>query len=456
MRGEEIDAWLSQLDSNCGVLGRDTATTDTTDARQQPLSPPSSDGPCRGKRRSMSEDVLLPTPKRKKVGGYNDDRDVEETPRAHGSRLERRDDDGAASPSKRQGQRRRIQTASPIPSLSSRSESQSQASGRSSPSKRIAALELDPDGIETRVLSLTNPLLPDTLAEILSELEDCSNGFGVVSRRCKDDITEHARTDRSFSLVRDVMYADPTTRDAIGPTPTTADVAWILEEARECQDTMQSESGWNMGVHFPLLHKAIYGQRRQKQLIGVAASTTARVIKEYLSNETPSKMVDFSLYISPGADPSPTETKIISDAINSLRQVLPCGVINHTDFFPLRNRPVVVSIETKKRGGAQQEAEVQIGTWHAAQWRFLSHLVTDAGGSLDGLPFLPGIVVQGHEWSFVATTREGSRTILWLEKNFGSTTSAMGVYKIAWGLQRIARWAECDYWPWFKKNVLGV
>ncbi|KAH8661187.1 hypothetical protein BGZ61DRAFT_369428 [Ilyonectria robusta] len=405
-----------------------------------------------------------PTPKRRRLeestGGVDNGDVQDETPRANSSwtGLPGGVPEASASPTKRQNRRRahRTHTASPIPSLSSQSESQSYTSGRSSPTKRLATLELNHDGIETRVMSLTNPLLPETLAEILSELEFCSNGLGVVSRSCKDEIQAQAQANRSFSLFRDFMYADPETRDTLGPTPSVPDVMWILEEARECQDTMQSESGWNMGVHFPLLHKAIYGQRRQKQLVGVAACTTAKIIKEYLPCDSPAKMVDFSIYLAPDAGPLTNETKAAVDAISSLRRVLPCGVINHTDFFPLRSRSMVVSIETKKRGGAQQEAELQIGTWHTAQWKFLSRLVSDAGGTFDGLPFLPGIVVQGHEWSFVATTREGPKTILWLEQGFGSTTTALGVYKIVWGLQRIARWAEDVYWPWFKKNALGV
>ncbi len=141
-------------------------------------------------------------------------------------------------------------------------------------------------------------------------------------------------------------------------------------------------------------------------------------------------------------------------AIHSLRRSLQCGVINHTDFLPLRRRPIVISIETKKRGGDQEEAELQIGTWHAAQWKWLSRLSADAGGSLEALPFLPALVVNGHEWSFAATTRDQQRTILWLDRSFGSTTSALGVYKIVWGLQRLARWAEDTYWPWFKANIL--
>lgn len=43
-----------------------------------------------------------------------------------------------------------------------------------------------------------------------------------------------------------------------------------MAEARECQDSMQSEAGWNTSIHFPLLHKAIYGARRHARLVGTA------------------------------------------------------------------------------------------------------------------------------------------------------------------------------------------
>ncbi|KAH7007652.1 hypothetical protein EDB80DRAFT_718936 [Ilyonectria destructans] len=52
------------------------------------------------------------------------------------------------------------------------------------------------------------------------------------------------------------------------------------------------------------------------------------------------------------------------------------------------------------------------------------------GGLLDGLDFLPAVVIQGYELNFVATICEGRRTVLWLEKYFRLTTSSLGIYKI--------------------------
>lgn len=139
------------------------------------------------------------------------------------------------------------------------------------------------------------------------------------------------------------------------------------------------------------------------------------------------------------------------------RRIIRWNVINHTDFAPFRNRPIAVSIETKMRGGAQPAtAELQLGIWHSAQWKLLEDLVARSGGSFDGLPFLPAVVVQGHEWSFAATTREERHTVLWLERGFGSSSSLLGVYKTVWGLQRLTQWASDVYWPWFKRNALGI
>lgn len=88
-------------------------------------------------------------------------------------------------------------------------------------------------------------------------------------------------------------------------------------------------------------------------------------------------------------------------------------------------RPITASIETKRLEGAKPgEAHLQIGTWHAAQWRLLEDIVRQApqdvrasGKSKEQdvyrrLPaFLPAVVINGHDWSFAATTRKGRKTV---------------------------------------------
>jgi hypothetical protein len=49
-----------------------------------------------------------------------------------------------------------------------------------------------------------------------------------------------------------------------------------------------------------------------------------------------------------------------------------------------------------------------MAAWQVAQWSFLE---AQAGGAVENLAFLPGVIEQGHEWKFVATTRKDNKTV---------------------------------------------
>lgn len=76
----------------------------------------------------------------------------------------------------------------------------------------------------------------------------------------------------------------------------------------------------------------------------------------------------------------------------------------------LQQYPLGISIETKRHGGDIARGEQQLAIWQAAQWEFLQ---SRAGPSAaDELGFIPGIVVQGHSWSLVATTWNQAITVI--------------------------------------------
>ncbi|KAH7176396.1 hypothetical protein EDB81DRAFT_836445 [Dactylonectria macrodidyma] len=410
------------------------------DHQHHPLLPSKS---CRKRQATIS--VSPQTPKRRRVQDRDVDSDVDadETPRVSGTQG-------------RQTYQPQLRTASPatsMPPLSEYQSTQSQSSRQSSPPKQLAVLELNPEGIEIRALSPDDKSLPSALSKLLLDFEMCSSGFHIIPSSIEPEIKERAKKDPKFHAFLPHMYASPQERDALGSTPPIDEVAKLVKDAAEAQASRQNEAAWNMMVHWPLLDNAIYNRWRQNQLVGFACCTTANIIKEYLPISCQSKMVDFGIYILPEAEPSSETT----EAIQALRQVLPYNVINHTDFFPLRDLPLAVSIESKKRYCTNLEmAELQLGTWHAAQWKFLGDLVGRSGGSFDGLPFLPAVIVNGHDWSFAATTKAGRKTILWMEKGFGSTDCLVGVFRAVCGLQRLAKWAREVYWPWYKRNALGI
>ncbi|KAF5021015.1 hypothetical protein F66182_6946 [Fusarium sp. NRRL 66182] len=345
------------------------------------------------------------------------------------------------------------------PSQSSHSEAASQTSGRSSPSKQLqlAGLEIDPNGFKRHALDLKNPELPPALRSMLLELQNCKgSGLGVVSNHWQQDIMERASQDAEFCVFLPHMFVPAGERDQLGPTPSPDEAMFLAQKTNQCDTTSQNEAGWNMMVHYPLLDRAIYGPQiqRRSQLVGFAPCTTAKIIREYHSVATQPKMIDFCTFLNPVPDIDP----VASEAVEKVRGLLPLKVVNHTAFDPLRDCPIAISIETKApdKAAASGAISLQLGTWHAAQWHFLEDLVALSGGSFDSLPYLPAIIVQGHQWSFAATTRTGKKNKLWLSYEFGDTSDVLGVYKTVWGVQRLCQWTEQVYWPWYRANALGL
>lgn len=186
-------------------------------------------------------------------------------------------------------------------------------------------------------------------------------------------------------------------------------------------------------------------------------SATANIIPTYLGTAAPNKKIDFCLHIEPGQSHT-IEDQTAVQAIIKLGGPLEPPSINHTDFDALIDRPITVSIETKRFGGDTNEGCLQIGVWHAAQWNLLCKFLPVNGkvAALESLSFLPAIMVSGHDWTFAATTREGDKTILWIGPIFGDTQSAIGTYKVVRVIQELAVWSRDTYWPWFKENILRM
>jgi len=139
-------------------------------------------------------------------------------------------------------------------------------------------------------------------------------------------------------------------------------------------------------------------------------------------------------------------------AVDTARKRLPEASINHTDFAPLRRRPIALSIESKTTGHQLLEAEVQVGVWLAAQWRMLESLSQDRTAAMP--PFLPAIIIQGHDWHFVSTTRSGECTTLWAKQTFGSSETVLGIYQVVCVLRYLGQWAAQHYWPSFRQCIL--
>jgi hypothetical protein len=170
-------------------------------------------------------------------------------------------------------------------------------------------------------------------------------------------------------------------------------------------------------------------------------------------------MVDFAIHIEPSFR--------VQEAIQSLAQRCSSEYfsVSHTSYAPLQSRPIGISIETKLTGEKWEDAMLQIEIWAAAHFSKLEELMRDAAIEDDedetteapSLPFLPMIVVQGHDWNFLAAVRNaGKRTCVYHKVTFGSTNSLLGVYQVVCTVQLLAAWVRDSYTAWFERACLRL
>lgn len=102
-------------------------------------------------------------------------------------------------------------------------------------------------------------------------------------------------------------------------------------------------------------------------------------------------MIDYTMYIDTETEQDPQ----LQQRLRQLRRDFPSDAVNSTSYFFLRNKPITVSIETKKNKGFE-EAVLKIGLWQAAYWAYLDRVSQRRNTDLDGLEFLPGLIVSGE------------------------------------------------------------
>lgn len=383
------------------------------------------------------------------------------------------DETPKASRSNKRGRTPRSESSCSLPASQSQYYA-STRSGQSSPLRDLNALERDEHGLKPRELSTFHPQ-PPSLEALLEKVEVFAYAECILPTAAR----------ATFDMLDDEVYWDmkwarqgprsnkhySMEREALGDIPSPDAVRKLVSRAAECSANGHPEVNWNIAVHSRVLEMALESSDRQACLVNSMGSSTASIIHEYHRSASRPKRVDFCIYLEPSNDPSYAEAE--SD-LDRLSDTLLCGVINHTDFYPLRNRPIALSIETKKPGESWEKAKLQLGVWEAARWAFLRHLLgtytTQAAQTqavtehqdqlnntpapqahLSGLPeFLPGIIIQGHDWNLVITTQEGERTILWQRILMGSTLNTKGVYQIICCIQLLRQWAQDTFWPWLR------
>ncbi|TQN73718.1 hypothetical protein CSHISOI_01674, partial [Colletotrichum shisoi] len=349
-----------------------------------------------------------------------------------------------------------LPTDSASQSGSTVSSSLQSVSRTSSPAKQMMALQLNEYPLDIASIDSleTAPQLARELVSVLAAIDGFANGHNVIPDSHRDQLSG-----LSIFGISDNSFFDPSgsSQTRHGPVPEHRGVEHIVRCSQLCIREQLDEDGWNVEVHHPVLCAAL---RRpyapiKDGLVNFTSTKTAPLHASLLKRtRTPGRMVDYCMYID--TDIAGTTDAAVPDAVRHLRGQSGYNTVNHTSYFHLRDNPVSVSVESKRPGGSVDDAQLQMGIWHAVQWAFLDEATARIGSTLQDLPFLPGLIVQGEHWYFVATTRDGKKTTLWTKQTIGTTSNARGVYKVIRTLQYLAWWTETFYWPWFVSNVLGL
>ncbi|UPL02763.1 hypothetical protein LCI18_013697 [Fusarium solani-melongenae] len=297
----------------------------------------------------------------------------------------------------------------------------SSVSGQSSPSKQARNVELQKTSFKPVSFSLQQDQQPLSLKAICPGLTRIGHGEKLLPDTLRGQLADTDIPDSSFYSTNDAVQ-----KGWKYPPPSL--VQDTLERAAQCLDEREGESSWNLEVHAPLL-AWVFRQQSLKPLIDYRYCTSAQIIHAYKPKNAPSKMVDFCIIVRPGDD---TDEQ---DMIENLCCQRPGQTINHTDWGNLCKNPVAMSIETKRHGENWDTAVLQLAGFHR---------------------LLPGIIIQGHDWLFVATIMRNNKATMYHSISIGDTKTVLGIYKLVISLQYLQQWIERTYWPAFRAEGSGM
>lgn len=314
-------------------------------------------------------------------------------------------------------------TSSASSSHAHTSPTQPNKSGGSSPTKQVTKPRIDAT-MQYRMIDDGSDDFPESLGKLLGPIRrattHCRNlFFGSQRQEIRDYVQADPTRRRSFEECYNsnmllsnsfVDLFDPVCLREYKQRLSPEFVHFIFSEARECDESLHPDASWNMLVRYPLMHRAIVGAPRwcdvhedkdkddrnrlgdqgsgsAKPLVTLVPCTTATLIDDFKTHDSPAHGVDFVIALEPDW--------AVADRIDTRRRSMPGLSVNHTDYTPLVRRPIAISVKTDDDFGT---ARAQLMGWLAAQWEKLESM-TDRPTDI-----LPAIIIQRHEWYLIAST----------------------------------------------------
>ncbi|KAF3799165.1 hypothetical protein GCG54_00015357 [Colletotrichum gloeosporioides] len=336
--------------------------------------------------------------------------------------------------------------------------------------------------------------LPPDMHPLLTELGDIADSPRVIPSNIFSEVVTEAESLHYFQRIKEEhMCLADVTQDTKTALRELQSLCAIVRESKRAATGSYSEAHWNGRVHSPMLVTAIEAdQQADDMAIQVFDTTTARIVPACIPRHTnganiQAKMVDFCMVLSSpvfkdiartaaapqvekppkgrgkrkpaqGSASSSAATSSISgvDSVSeagsgvgggdsaATKEVKLPETISHSEYYPLRLKPIAVSIETKQPDTSGNKAKAQLSVWLMAHLLRLHQLT----GTATPVPLtFPLISIIGPQWQFSFAVERENDIVVFEFIRVEGTGSLHGCYRILALLRVLRRWCIEEFQP---------
>ncbi|KAH8753812.1 hypothetical protein F5883DRAFT_356436, partial [Diaporthe sp. PMI_573] len=119
--------------------------------------------------------------------------------------------------------------------------------------------------------------------------------------------------------------------------------------------------------------------------------------------------------------------------------------VNQTTYYPIRDSPIAVSIETKQ-DYSSRDPVLQLGIWVAAWHRRMMSLYTAPAPMRAKVVSLPLIVTTGHDWQVYFACDRDNSIEMYGPLRMGSSATLLDAYVLLASLSSLKEWIETTFY----------
>lgn len=360
-------------------------------------------------------------------------------------------------------------TPSEVTTTSTATASTASTQGRrraKSPVKSLADLPYAETPVYAQSLTDVQELQDNTARELCIGLRQIASGRHVVPGCLRAHVD--AQIERLTSLEEDELEDKHVrTNGEDDPGALLAELNTLCSIVRQTKRALQpgsnfAEPHWNERIHSRILEAALEPQATEEPHVAffnvtVAKIATGCVPTDVKGVDLEAKMVDYCIVLCDeevqNAARHTISTHLQSQSSSQFVSPRPVRSINQTEYTPLHLCPISVSIETKRSGGSEDQAQVQLSVWVLAQFRRIHQILgPDRSGPVDIT--LPLLYVAGEEWRVLfAWEDKYGISLRQYPRSIGDTKTLLGCYKLIAALRLLAKWTKDEFRAWVLENL---